>query len=102
MVVFCLRGVLCCERNPQCYGPRAKFPWEGQSSGRLSGLGLHFQEKHKQGLRSQQERAGWFGSPGYNLLLKMMYWKITGFMGYLEPRTGKAEVDLCSSWLQES
>lgn len=75
--------------------PPAKFPWEGQGSERLTGLGLHFQEKvQAEGLRSQQERIGRFGSPGHNLLLKTMYQKITGLMGYLEPRSGRAEVDL--------
>lgn len=45
--------------------PPAKFPWEGQGSERLTGLGLHFQEKvQAAGLRSQQERIGLFGSPG--------------------------------------
>lgn len=76
------------------YRPQAKFPWEGQGSERLTGLGLHFREKHEQGLRSQQERTGRFGSPGYNLLLKTMFQKITGLTGYLEPQSGRAEVDL--------
>lgn len=35
--------------------------------------GSALQEKHEQELGSQQEKAGWFGSPGYNLLLKTMY-----------------------------
>lgn len=51
-------------------------------------------KKHKQGLRSQQKRTGRFGSPGYNLLLKTTYQKITGLTGYLETGSDRAEADL--------
>lgn len=54
-------------------------------------------KKYKQGLRSQQETIGRFGSPGYNLLLKM-YQKITGLTGSLEPGSGRADVDLSIVW----
>lgn len=67
----------------------------GKARVQRGSLGLHFQEKvQAEGLRSQQERIGRFGSPGHNLLLKTMYQKITRLMGYLEPRSGRAEVDL--------